>query len=234
VALKDVALEPAQAYVPIEGRLGGQVTGDLAVKVGLAPLLVQIDGDAQLRRFTLGDGDRPVVSVARVDTTGIDVDWPQRIAVQRVHMRAPRLLLERTRDGEMTLPRLLTPRWTEVPSAIPAPERASSVASAPPVIEVANITLERATGRFVDQTTTPPYAEELSRVELAVSPFTTAPGERTRFTGSGELAGGTFKVTGEGVPGKTVAVRVELRDVIVPRANPYPIASPRGRRAGGA
>jgi hypothetical protein len=224
VALKDVALEPAQAYVPIEGRLAGQVTGELAVKVGLAPFLVQIDGDAQLRRFTLSDGDRPVVSVARVDTAGIDVDWPQRIAVQRVHMRAPRLLVERTRDGEMTLPRLLTPRWTEVPSATPAPaaaDRAGSVATAPPVIEVASITLERATGRFVDQTTTPPYAEELSRVELAFSPFTTAPGERTRFTGSGELAGGTFKVTGEGVPAKAMTVRVELRDVIVPRANPY-------------
>ena len=225
VALKDVALEPAQAYLPIEGRVAGQVTGEVAVKVGLAPLLVQVDGDAQLRRFTLSHGDRPVVSVARVETTGINVDWPKRIAVQRVHMRAPRLLVERAPTGEVVLQRLITPRWAEVPttpSRAPAGGAApSSVATAPPVIEVANLTLERATARFVDQTTTPPYAEELSRVELVFNPLTTAPGERTRITGSGELSGGSFKVTGEGVPGRALTVRVELRDIIVPRANPY-------------
>jgi hypothetical protein len=223
--LKDVAMAPAQPYLPIEGRVAGQVTGDLAVTIEGDPVRVQVEGDTQVRRFTLSNGDRPVVTVARVDTAGIAVSWPGRISVERVRLRAPRLLVERASTGDIVLLRLLTPRRTGEPAgpraaAAEAPPSAST-ATAPPVIDVASLVLERATARFVDQTTTPPYAEEISRVELAITPLTTAPGQRTRFTGSGELAGGSFKVAGEGIPGRTLGVRVELRDLIVPRANAY-------------
>jgi len=88
---------------------------------------------------------------------------------------------------------------------------------------VGTLTIERASTRFVDYSVVPPYAEELENVELVMTGFTTAPGRRTRFTAKGDIAGGTFKAQGETVQGEreVIDVQVEIRDFILPRANPY-------------
>jgi hypothetical protein len=173
------------------------------------------------------------VTVGRVDAAAIDVDWPRRITVGNVLFRRPRLLIERDAKGDILLRRLATPRWgTPVPGdAAPtgaAPPAAPSVtspalAAAPPTIEIATFRLERASARFVDQTTEPDYAEELSEVEMTFTGLTTAPGRRARFTGGGVVGGGTFKLAGEASQGEPpmVEFKLDLRDFIIPRANPY-------------
>lgn len=220
-----VSIEPAQAYLPIGGRVAGRLTGAVGLVLTLEPVAVQVTGDARLQGFRLNDGERSLVAVGRLEAGGIDVDWPKTIAVRNVLLRRPRLLVERDAKGEIILRRVATPRWEAVPKptangAATAPPR---VAAAPPTIEIATFTLERADGRFVDHTMTPPYAEELSNVQLVVTNFTTASGGRMQFTGSGGLGGGSFKLTGEGVQGtRTVLdLKVDLRDIVVPRANAY-------------
>jgi hypothetical protein len=229
VGLDAVSLAPARPYLPIEGKVAGQVTGDVALKFALEPLSIQATGKTELRRFQLDDGDRPVVTAGRMEVSGIDVDWPRRLAVERVHLRRPRLLVERDALGDIRLWRVVVPRWTAPPpgagaAATPAAGAAPPAAdTTPPVIEARTLHLERASARFVDQSTTPTYAEELSNVEMTVTPLTTVPGERTRFTGSGRVGGGTFKVRGEAAAGDTtqVALTVEVKDFVLPRANPY-------------
>ncbi len=219
VALDGVAIDPAQPYLPIEGGVGGLVTGDVAVKIAREPVNLQITGQARLQRFRLSDGDRPVMTVGRAELTGIDVDWPRRIAVESVLFRRPRLLVERDPLGQIRLWRVAVPTWTvTTPAAGPA-----TPSQATPAIEVATFRLERASARFVDQSTAPTYAEELSDVEMTATPLTTAPGRRTRFTASGGLGGGSFKARGEVAAGDRthVELTVDLRDFIVPRANPY-------------
>jgi hypothetical protein len=75
----------------------------------------------------------------------------------------------------------------------------------------------------VDHTTTPAYAEELEDVNVTVTPLTTAPGRRTRFTATGVIGGGTLKLQGEGAEGDRPALdlKLDLQNFIVPRANPY-------------
>ncbi|MBI2526824.1 MAG: DUF748 domain-containing protein, partial [Candidatus Rokubacteria bacterium] len=226
--LEGVSLAPAQPYLPIEGRVVGQVTGELATKITLEPVTVQLSGQTRLRSFRLSDGDRPVVTVGRVDTAGIDVDWPRRITLRSVVFRRPRLLIERDAQGQILLRRLVTLRWTvtEPAGARPAPEPATGAATAParpPTIEVATFSLERASARFVDQTTTPPYAEELSDVEAVFTGLTTTPGRRAQFTARGTVGGGSFKLAGDGAHGDPthLDLKVDLRDFIIPRANPY-------------
>jgi len=85
------------------------------------------------------------------------------------------------------------------------------------------MTIEKALARFVDQTTTPPYAEEIEDLDVTFSPLTTAPGGRTRVTATGTIAGGSFKVEGEEVSGERTSMdlKAEIRNLVVPRANPY-------------
>jgi hypothetical protein len=236
VGLDAVSIEPVQPYVPIEGTMAGQVTGEVAVKVGLQPTVVQVTGQTQLQRFRLNDGDRPVITVARVDVNGIDVDWPRRLGVESVLFRRPRLLVERDALGQIRLWRVAVPDWSKtptVPAPAPGPAKPATAAApaasgaapaaSPPVIDVATFRMERASARFVDQSTTPTFAEELSDVELTATPLTSAPGRQTRFTATGNVGGGSFKALGTAAMGERaqVEVEVDLRDYIVPRANPF-------------
>jgi hypothetical protein len=226
--LDAVAIAPAQPYLPIEGRVGGKVSGDMTVKVGLEPTTVQVAGQARLQAFRLNDGDRAVIAVGRVDTVGIDVDWPRRIRLERMRLRRPRLLIERDAQGEIRLRRLVTPRWA-APAAGEAPPDASrtirgaSAAPARPTIEIGTLGLERASARFVDHTTRPAYAEELEDVSVTLTPLTTTPGRRMRFTAEGLIGGGTLTLQGEHAPGDREALdlRLALRNFVLPRANPY-------------
>lgn len=227
VALDAVAIAPVQPYLPIEGKVTGEVTGEVTVAIGLEPrATVEVTGQARLQRFQLADGDRPVVTVGRVDVAGVDVDWPRRIAAASVQLRWPRLLVERDAGGDIRLWRVAIPKWGTAPAAdggaaAPGPD-ATPASRAAPVIEVATLRLERASARFVDQSTTPAYAEELTRVEVTMTPLTTAPERRTRFTASGTVGGGTFKAQGEAASDAThVDLTVDVRDFVVPRANPY-------------
>ena len=231
--LEGVELGPAQPYLPIEGRLTGRVSGEVGVTVALEPLAVRLDGQARLQRVRLGDGDRPLVTVGRVDVAGIDLAWPGRVALQSVRLRRPRLLIERDAQGQILLRRLVTPRGAAAPAAgATAPAGAPSPAGPPApgstgaatTVEVGAFSLERASARFVDYTTTPAFVEELSAVEVALTGLATAPGRRARVTARGALPGGaSFALGGELATGDRprVQLTVDVRDYLVPRANPY-------------
>jgi len=229
--LDGVAIEPVQPYLPIEGRVAGKMTGDLTVTLTLEPLALQVAGQGRLQAFRLNAGERAVVTVGRVDTVGIDVDWPKRISLERVLLRRPRLLVERDAQGDLALLRLVTPRGVAGRSAPAAPSApgssgsrsASPVPAEPPTLEVGTLSLERASARFVDHTTTPPFAEELEDLSVTVTPFTTAPGRRMRLDVQGLVGGGSLKLQGEGAEGerRVLDLTLDLRNFIVPRANPY-------------
>jgi hypothetical protein len=228
--LNGVAIEPAQPYLPSEGRVAGKVSGDLTVKLALEPTTVQVAGQARLQAFRLNDGERAVVTVGRVETSGIDVDWPKRIAIRSVQLRRPHLLIERDADGEIRLRRLVTPRWAGsspagAPPAPPtgAPPAGAQPPAAAPTIEIATLSLEKALARFVDHTTTPAYSEELEDLDVTFTPLTTTPGRTMRFAATGAIGGGSFKLGGEEAYGERprLDLKLEIRDFIVPRANPY-------------
>jgi hypothetical protein len=164
-----------------------------------------------------------------MDTTGVDIDWPKRLAIRSVELRRPRLLVERDARGDFELMDFITPRWDGAAPSASRPSEPRTPAPAaprpsPPRIDIGTVALEKATARFVDHTTTPAYAEELSDVEIDLSGVTTAPGQRVKFTTSGTMPGGaSFKAQGQFLTGERphVQVTVELSDVVIPRTNPY-------------
>jgi Domain of Unknown Function (DUF748) len=229
--LDGVGVAPAQPYLPIEGKVEGKMTGELILALTLDPVAVQVAGQARLQAFRLNDGERAVVTVGRVDAAGIDVDWPKRITLERVQFRRPRLLIERDAQGHVRLFSLVTPRdpasgLSSAGSVAAGSTTARTVPAAPreaPTLEIGTFSLDRASARFVDHTTTPAYAEELEDVSLTVSPLTTIPGRRMRFTAQGLVGGGTLKVQGEAAEGERrfLDFTLDLRNFVVPRANPY-------------
>src|SRR4029450_8257758 len=56
------------------------------------------------------DGERTVMRVERAQATGLDIDWPRRVAVRDVTLERPWVLLERDQGGALTLRALLSPR----------------------------------------------------------------------------------------------------------------------------
>jgi uncharacterized protein involved in outer membrane biogenesis len=240
VVLDQVDVAPAQPYLRIRGLVTGRLSGELALKLAFEPPAVQVTGDVQVQRFAVRDGERALVTVGRMDTSGIAVDWPKRVTVGNILLRRPRLLVERAENGEFELLGFITPAWAAAPTgpaaaptgpaAVPTGPAAaltgpaSALAGTPPRLDIATVSLEKASARFVDHTTEPAYAEELSDVELSLRGVTTAPGQRVTFRLGGAMPGGaTFKAEGEFLTGDRprVDVKVELRDVVLPRVNPY-------------
>ena len=115
VRTNNAELAPYQPYVPIAARVGGAADMDVAVVV--APPAEQratVRGSAALSRVDVRDGERTVARVERATATGLELDWPQRLAIKQLALVRPWLLVERDhragcRYGRCSRPRQASP-----------------------------------------------------------------------------------------------------------------------------
>ena len=78
------------------------------------------------RDLAFTDGDRPVLTVGRLEMVGLDYTWPATAAIDRVHMKKSWVLIERRPDGTLPITALFTPaRPAPSPAARPAPSAAA-------------------------------------------------------------------------------------------------------------
>jgi hypothetical protein len=230
VALKQMDVATAQAFLPSRGTLAGKLDADLRVKGTLAPLAVAATGQVAVDDTIFGDGQRMLAYIKRVDVIGLDADWPRRVTLARVAIDKPWLLLERDADGGLPLLALLRPGAATAagpPSASdpsPAPGRADS-ARAAPAVTVGALAVDEGFVRVVDRTTTPAFTEEVSRIAVAGRGLSTAKDARGRLTLAGRLTGGgPFELAGTlGALGTPLSFDLEgkLTDFPLPRVNPY-------------
>src|SRR5581483_4603720 len=132
LAFRRVDLAPLGAYVPAARGLGGRVRA--SVKATLAytdRLTARVRGDVAGGRFALAEGDRTVLSLRRVDATGLDVQWPDKIAIDEVRLREPSALVERDREGRLIVLDRLSASASAEPA--PAPSGATERSRLPPV-----------------------------------------------------------------------------------------------------
>ena len=67
-------------------------------------------GQAEVRRFSLGPPDRPVVSIEHLETSAVDVQWPREIRIDLAKGVKPMALVEREKDMSFPLRAMLAPR----------------------------------------------------------------------------------------------------------------------------
>jgi uncharacterized protein involved in outer membrane biogenesis len=225
--LKQMDLATAQAFLPSRVTLAGKVDTDVHVKGTLAPLAVAASGQLAVDDIIVGDGQRMLTYVKRVDVGGLDADWPRSVTIQKLAVDKPWALVERDADGSLPLITLLLPNG--IPRAAPAPSGRGRAPAPPdgtgPAITVKSLAVDEGFVRFVDRGTTPAFAEEASRIAVSGRDLGTARGTKGQLTLAGRLTGGApFELKGTiGALGGPVNLDLEgkLTDFPLPRVNPY-------------
>ena len=227
LSLKQMDLATAQAFLPSRVTLAGKVDTELHVKGTLTPLAVAATGQLAVDDTTMGDGQRMLAYIKRVDMAGLDADWPRRVTIQRLAIEKPWALVERDADGSLPLITLLLPNG--IPRAAPTSSGRGRGPAPPagtgPAITVGTLAVDEGFVRFVDRGTTPAFAEEASRIAVSGRDLGTARGSKGQLTLAGRLTGGApFELKGAiGALGGPVNLDLEgkLTDFPLSRVNPY-------------
>jgi hypothetical protein len=224
VTVSDIDLALFRPYLPTAATVLGRVHADLAVVAARErELRLAVQGSAGVSGFVLATADRTLFAVEHAHAAGLAAEWPSRVALERLTLSRPWLLIERDEDGGIPLASRTLP-----PLVVPGPTtrtRAARAAARRAAIEIGQLVVEEGSGRFVDRSLTPAYVEDLSRLFLAVSGLTTSPGPRGRLVAKASL-GPTETLHLEGEIGPLggplfVDLTASVRDVAIRRVNPY-------------
>jgi Domain of Unknown Function (DUF748) len=224
VVTKSAELAPYQPYVPIAARLGGAADVDAAVVVAPpAEHRATVRGRATLSRVDVRDGERTVARVERATATGLELDWPQRLAIGQLELRRPWLLVERDNQGGLPLRTLLAP---SAAAAGPTPAANATTAGGEPfAVSIARLTAEEGGIRIVDRAVSPAFAVDLQSAALRMAGFSTLPAAPARVDLNGRI-GASAELALRGTIGAfggplRLDLSGELREFAVPRTNPY-------------
>jgi hypothetical protein len=235
VSGNDADLAPYQAYAPLPARIGGRVHFDLAVALPpVAEGRATVRGRAAASLIDVRDGERTVMRVERAQATGVDIDWPRRVAVRDLTLQRPWVLLERDQGGALTLRALLSPRAPDgsgpggpAPSASAPirPRPASSGGSTVP-ITVDHLVVADGGARTVDHRVAPPIALDTQRLTGRIDGLSTDPSAKPARLDMAGRVGADSDLALRGTVGSLggplrLDMSAELRGFAVPRTNPY-------------
>jgi hypothetical protein len=164
--LDQVDLGPARPYVPFDARVRGKVSGKVKLNGTFGETItLVVEGDAAAERVALGDDLRQLATVQRAEMAGFRYQYPTSIRIRQITLRKPWLLVERNSDGGFALTSLLVSR---TPRPSPAPTGGGTPSAPVPVrVLISSLVMEDGFVRFVDRTTNPDFAEELSACRSA-------------------------------------------------------------------
>ena len=208
-----VDVAPIRPYLPVRARIAGKAGAELTVKVALEPIAITAQGKADLRDLSLADGERPLVTAARIETTGIDYAWPATAKIDRVEIQKPTAVLERRADGTLPLGALLLP-----PSSPPR-QTVGQVAPrpSPPAIDVAvrEVVVAGGSAVIVDGVVSPPARAELGDLRLTAKDVTwPARGPVPIQVNAALPGGGSASAEGRlGPDARSLDLKVALREV---------------------
>ena len=175
-----VTLAPYRSYVPLTARLQGRLEADMALKGQLGETMqLNARGTAALGDLSFADGDRPVLTVGRIETVGLDYTWPATATIERVHMKKSWVDIERRPDGTLPITALFAPaRPASSPAASPAaPAPPAALAPSPAAepgkahVTVREAIFEDGSATIVDAAVSPPARLEVNGVRLAARDF---------------------------------------------------------------
>src|SRR5262245_28554131 len=141
--LRRVDLAPLTAYVPAASGLGGRVRASVTASLAYTgALTARVHGDVGGARFALADGGRTLLSLRSIDATGLDVQWPERMAIKQLRLRQPYAFIERDRQVRFPLLARFAPPPAEPPPAGlapgPAPRPRLAAAVEEPIVDGGN------------------------------------------------------------------------------------------------
>ena len=167
-----VALPPYRAYVRVPGRLQGRLEADLALDGGLGETMeLRARGGLALADLVYADGDRPVLTVGRIEATGVDYAWPATATIDRVHMKKSWVHVERRADGTLPIVALFTPRRPAAATPAPAAAPASPPGTTKVSVTVRESLFEDGSATIVDAGVTPAARIDIAGARLLARGF---------------------------------------------------------------
>jgi hypothetical protein len=193
--LKDLwpLLEPYFRFTVESGELTGRFHYTVTAPDGAVHARIT-DFENALKDLTVvSEGDK-VLEVPAATITKGSFRWPEaELAVERLRVERPSVLVRREADGTMSWEKLVPPPTREVVSqTYQEIEKAAKWTVAVGLFEVVD-----SKGRFEDRTLDPPVSIETDNMQLALKGFTTRPGAYFGVVASASLPkGGTAKSSG--------------------------------------
>ena len=223
----DMNLSPWARLLPIAARVTGHAQADLRIDEALAAgVPARIEGSVAVQDFGASDGRREILGARRVVASGLELTWPERLAIDRVLIAGPRAVVDRDRAGAFPIRALFAPAPGARPTARPARDRAS----APPAlaVQVQQAVVEDGHLAWRDETVTPAARLDVSAIAVRLTgvgwPLSGPLAVRASLRPPG---GGHVSVTGR------IALDPAAVDVRVAATNaelgPYHPTSPRRR-----
>jgi hypothetical protein len=227
-------LAPYQAYLPTTARVGGTADVDVAVAVPeLAAPRAAVRGSASLSRVDVRDGERTILRLERAAATGLEVDWPGRVQVNRLALSGPWILVERDERGVLPL-RGLLPARTGAPEARRGGANGKAAASGDPgagergsalAMSIKRFSVDEGGLRVVDRSVAPPFAVDLQRLALEVEGLSTAGARSARVDLMGRVGPDTELLLRGSMGPIDAPLKIDmngdLRRFGLPRTNPY-------------
>src|SRR5439155_1201854 len=211
-----VDLTPVGAYLPMAQGLGGRVRANVTATIAYAGVLTaRVRGDVGGGRFVLVDGDRTLLGLRRIDITGLDAAWPDRVSIQQVRLREPFALIERDRQGALPL----LARFARPPSdAAPAARGTPAL----PTVAIGELIVETGRATVVDAQPATPARIELPRFDLTARDVTWPASRSARILLDAQLPeGGTLRVEGTVSEQQAVALTLAVKDADIAPLQPY-------------
>ena len=185
------------------------------MKVALEPFAVTAQGKANLQGVAVADGDRPLVTAARIEATGIDYAWPATAKIDRIEIQKPTAVLERRADGTVPLGALLVPPGAAARDDRGAGGRRRARARRSIDVAVREVVVTGGSAVIIDGVVSPPARAELGDLRLTAKDVTWP----TRGPASIQLqaalpGGGSASAEGRlGPDARSLDLKVGLRDV---------------------
>ena len=168
LSAKNVDLAQAHPYLPFRGRVDGRVDADLDVRGRLDPPRMRVRGTVGGADLALFDGDRQLLTIGRVDLTGVDYRAPVKLTVDDVRIVKPWALIDRDERGELSLRSALAIKRHQPTAASPAP---TDPALTPEVL-VRHTLFEDGGTNIVDDSVEPAARFQVRGTRLEIRDFT--------------------------------------------------------------
>jgi uncharacterized protein DUF748 len=235
---RNAPIEPYRAYFPFPASFSGRFNSDSQNRVritnGKLTALSRGNSWATDLAVKTPDGKEAPLRLERMEINGIDFGWPTHARVAKVRLKAPVAELARGPDG-INVQKLFTPAAKEgAPPAAPAPPPTTKAPEpgpkSPGLLETMElyfkeIVVEDGYVRFLDNTTKPPFSQDISKLTVTVKDLSNKKSQRANLLVQALIGGDSaLDVRGDlsaiGAP-TYVDMVGELKKLALPAANPY-------------
>ncbi|PIF27543.1 uncharacterized protein DUF748 [Acidovorax sp. 56] len=198
ITTEALALQLAAPYVAqyLEPSLAGQLTGTLGLQwqaptgSKAATGLTVTAGPLALEQLALRQGNKPLVSLAKLEVKGLQLPLDERtVTLESLSLNTPQLAVERGSDG-----RWMFERWAKAQAQTPTAASETTAAKTPTetpwVVRVGELALQGGTVAFADNAQPRPVALEVSALDVSAKNLATDSGKPGAFTLSARAAAG--------------------------------------------